>query len=180
MDDDGETLSPTEFIQYQSNKIRTMYADANAFKEAWENPKTRNQIFKKVEEMGIQVDTLAELFCIEHDRHDVDLFDIIMNLAFGYQFKSKSDRIKEFKRKHKEFFAQYREQALEVLEAILSIYEQEEYRPLKIVPDTFKTNKFQELNISSMIDVQEVFGSKEKMLEAFKYVQSHIYEGELA
>src|SRR5690606_23454394 len=50
LDDDGETLSPTEFIQYQSNKIRTMYADVKAFKEAWENPKTRNQIFKKIED----------------------------------------------------------------------------------------------------------------------------------
>jgi type I restriction enzyme, R subunit len=178
--EDGETLEPAEFIQYQSGKIKTMYSDVKAFKEAWENPKTRNQIFKKVEELGIQLDTLAELFCIEHQRYDVDMYDILLNLAFGCQFKSKTERIKEFKKKHKEFFAQHREQALEVLETILAIYQEEDYKPLKINPDTFKTNRFQELNISSMSDAQEIFGSREEMIAAFKYVQSHIYEGEIA
>ncbi|WP_318616761.1 EcoAI/FtnUII family type I restriction enzme subunit R [Sporosarcina sp. YIM B06819] len=177
LDDDGETLSPSEFIQYQSGKIKKMYPDAITFKKAWENPKSRLQIFKKVEETGIQVDTLAELFCIEHNRYDIDLFDILLNLAFDCQFKSKSDRIKEFKKNHKTFFSQYKEQALEVLEAILDIYEEEEYKPLKIHSETFKTNKFQELNISSMSDAQEVFDSKEAMISAFKYVQMHLYEG---
>ncbi len=175
--EDGQTLSPSEFIQYHSGKIRTIYADAEAFRKAWENPKSRKMIFEKVEEMSIKVDTLAELFCIEHERKDVDLFDIIMNLAFGYQFKSKSDRIKEFKKQHKEFFKKYREQANEVLETILEIYEDEEYKPLQISPDVFRTSRFRDLNISTINDVQEVFGSKEEMLSAFKYVQSHFYEG---
>ncbi|OVE34161.1 type I site-specific deoxyribonuclease [Priestia aryabhattai] len=175
--DDGETLSPSEFIQYQSGKIRTMYADANVFYQAWENPKSRKSILEKIKAMNIKVNTLAELFCIEHDRKDIDLFDIIMHLAFGFQLVSKSERIKEFKKHHRDFLKNYREQAREVLETIFEIYEDEEYQPLQIKPEVFRTSKFQELNIRTINDVQEVFGSKEEMLTAFKYVQSHFYEG---
>jgi type I restriction enzyme, R subunit len=57
------------------------------------------------------------------------------------------------------------------------VYEAESYQPIKITPDVFKTSYFQELNISTLQDVQEVFGSKEKMLAAFQFIQIHLYEG---
>jgi type I restriction enzyme R subunit len=174
---DGKTLSPQEFTQYHCDRIRTIYKDAEEFKQAWSNPKSRKQLFEKIEEMGVKIDTLAELFCIEHDRKDVDLFDIILHLAFGYKFKSKSDRIKELKKQHKDFFANYNQQALEVLETLFKVYEAESYQPIKITPDVFKTSYFQDLNISTLQDVQEVFGSKEQMLAAFQFIQTHLYEG---
>lgn len=173
---DGKTLSHAEYTSYQCDRIRTIYTDANAFHEAWSNPKSRKELEKKVEEMGVALDTLAELFCIEHNRKDVDLFDIILHLAFNYQFKSKEDRIKELKRKHRDFFKKYSNQATEVLDLLLEIYAKETYKPLKITPDLFKTHQFSELNISTLKDVQEVFGSKESMFSAFHYIQSNIYD----
>jgi type I restriction enzyme R subunit len=173
---DGKTLSPAEFTSYQCERFRTIYTDASEFIGAWTNLKSRRELEKKIEDMGIQLDTLAELFSIEHNRKDVDLFDIILHLAFGFKFKSKDERVKELKKTHKEFFQNYSTQAMEVLNLLLDIYTNEGYKPLKISPDLFKTQQFSEMNISTLNDVQAVFGSKESMLSAFQFVQTQLYD----
>jgi type I restriction enzyme R subunit len=102
----------------------------------------------------------------------LDLFDLICHVAFDQPPLSRRERANNVRKR--DYFTKYGEQARQVLEALLDKYADEGIENIESL-DVLNVIPFTEFG-SRVEIVKNIFGGREKYLEAVKELETELYK----
>ncbi len=161
---DGKLITES-LTDYTKNTIKKKYASLNEFLNEWHNTKRKQIIIEELYEQGVFIEELQE-----EAGKDLDPFDLICHIVFDAPALTRKERANNVKKR--DYFTKYNEQAKAVLEALLSKYEDEGLRNLEDIK-ILKVKPF--TDIGSPVEIIQLFGSKEKYLEALYELEKELY-----
>lgn len=170
LDANGKLVSES-YKDYSKRNIKKQYSTIDDFIKRWSKEDKKQMIYDELLEQGIILDELRE----EVGQTDIDDFDLICHIAFDMRPLTKAERINNVKKRN--YFAKYGEQARKVLEILLDKYMDNnisEIEDIKIL----KLDEFKQIGMPGRI--LQMFGGKEKYLEAIKELENEIYKGEVS
>ena len=161
---DGKLI--TESLKdYTRQTVRKDYASLEEFLRTWSKADRKAVILDELVKHGVLLEPLAE-----EVGKDFDAFDLICHVAFDQPPLTRRERAAEVKKRN--YFAQYGEQARQVLESLLDKYADtgiEHIEDIKILTlDPFK-------NMGTASELVSAFGGKSGYLAALQELEQHLY-----
>ncbi len=161
---DGKLI--TESLKdYTRHTVRKDYASLDEFLRTWSKADRKAVILNELVQHGVLLEPLAE-----EVGKDFDAFDLICHVAFDQPPLTRRERAAEVKKRN--YFAQYGEQARQVLESLLDKYADtgiEHIEDIKILTlDPFKT-------MGTASELVSAFGGKSGYLAAVQELEQHLY-----
>ncbi len=158
------TESLTDFTK---RNILGEYATLSDFLNAWDKADRRTAIIDEIVDRGVPLEELREQV-----GYDIDLFDLILHVAYDKKPVKRRERVDAVKRST--YLHKYQGKAREVIEALLDkyadtgIYSVEDINVLKV--DPFR-------NYGAPLEIVSWFGGADKYREAVDELEKQIYEG---
>lgn len=169
-DPGGKLLRQENIIDYTKTNILNGYASLEAFIKKWKGSARKAIMAEYLADFGIDIDKLKR----DQNMADVDDFDFICYIAYGKKPLTRKERVDIVKKK--DIFGKYSGVAKEVLEILL-----EKYMDLGIkeIEKTaiLKLSDFAKFGTPNKIG--EIFGGKDKYLEAVQELKKDLYEDEV-
>ncbi|AGH94443.1 EcoAI/FtnUII family type I restriction enzme subunit R [Pseudobdellovibrio exovorus] len=171
---DGKPMSTDEFILYQSNILKDQFNSLADLNLIWKDQKKRKEFQESVNDLGINLGALTQIFFEKHKMRSVDTLDILVNLLFGENYITKEERIEKAKKLHPEVFHFNDLKKDAFLSDLLKIYTEMEYHPLNFskelwqVPQMKKYGEFQ--------GVREIFGGTDGIKQFVEDIQLALYD----
>ncbi len=116
--EDGQTLQKYSHRDYARKSLEGLCETSADLLDCWLNNTSRKEILERVQEMGVNLQDLAERLGLK----DCDSFDLLRYVAFEETPLSRRERVERVQREHADFLAQYSQEAQRILEAILAKY----------------------------------------------------------
>lgn len=162
---DGRII--TESIKdYTKKNVTGKYTSLETFLQSWNDAEKKKIIVDSLEEQGVFFDILRE-----EVGKDYDPFDLICHVAFDAKPLTRKERANNVKKRN--YFAKYGEKVQLVLKTLLDKYADDGLLTIESL-DVLKLSPLNKLG--SPIEIIQVFGSKEKYLEALKELQNELYK----
>lgn len=162
---DGRII--TESIKdYTKKNVTGKYTSLETFLQSWNDAEKKKIIVDSLEEQGVFFDILRE-----EVGKDYDPFDLICHVAFDAKPLTRKERANNVKKRN--YFAKYGEKAQLVLKTLLDKYADDGLLTIESL-DVLKLSPLNKLG--SPIEIIQVFGSKEKYLEALKELQNELHK----
>lgn len=162
---DGRII--TESIKdYTKKNVTGKYTSLETFLQSWNDAEKKKIIVDNLEEQGVFFDILRE-----EVGKDYDPFDLICHVAFDAKPLTRKERANNVKKRN--YFAKYGEKAQLVLKTLLDKYADDGLLTIESL-DVLKLSPLNKLG--SPIEIIQVFGSKEKYLEALKELENELYK----
>lgn len=169
-DPDAENqLRLSKLVDYTKEQVRTLYRSALEVQQRWTNSEQRAEIVELLNERGIDFEELKEVT----NQPDADPFDLLCHIAFDATVLTCKQRAEQLKRKRKDFFGQYGEDARAILEILLEKYAEHGVDEFEI-PTTFKANKEFE-QYGNVAEIAQRFGGVQQLREAVNQLQNLLY-----
>lgn len=161
---DGKLI--TESLKdYTRQTVRKDYASLDEFLRTWSKADRKAVILNELVQHGVLLEPLAE-----EVGKDFDAFDLICHVAFDQPPLTRRERAAEVKKRN--YFAQYGDQARQVLDSLLDKYADtgiEHIEDIKILTlDPFKT-------MGTASELVSAFGGKSGYLAAVQELEQHLY-----
>ena len=118
LDSDGRQLACRQLTDYTGDKVRTLYPNASELRTDWLDPDRRAEIVERLDEKGIDLDSLAEAV----GKPEADPFDLLCHLAYNAPLRTRRERADSLLREQNDFLARFGPNAREVLDAVLEKY----------------------------------------------------------
>lgn len=162
---DGKLI--TESLKdYTRRTVRKDYTSVDAFLKRWNSEERKAAVIKELEQHGVLLEPLAE-----EVGKDLDPFDLICHVAFDQPPLTRRERANNVKKRN--YFAKYGDQARQVLEALLSKYEDVGVEPIEDIKiltlDPFK-------NMGAAAELVSAFGGKPAYLKAVSELEQQLYQ----
>ena len=152
LDPDGRKLSCRQLTDYAGDKLRTLVSRLLcALRRDWLNAERRAEIVTRLEERGIDLDSLAEAA----GRPDADPFDLLCHLAYHAPVRTRRERAERLLREERGFFERYAPEARQVLDALIEKYAEHGAAQFKL-PEILEVAPFNEWG--NVIDIAARFG----------------------
>ncbi len=165
---DGQKL--LEYTEYVGKAVRTLTKEMiDELRNLWINIEERHKFIEKLSQRGISVEKIRELTRL----NQADPFDILLNLAYNQQVKSRDQRV-YYVRKDKTFFEKYPEKAREVLDLLLEHYAEYGYQELES-REVLKLEKFKKFESPRNI-LTNIFSNPDEYDKAVQELIVKIYE----
>lgn len=165
---DGKQLRVTEFRDYTSEVVRSLFTDMADFRHGWSDPERRAEILEKFEEKGIDISKAGE--ALENPK--ADPFDLLCHIAWNAPVLTRAERVKRVRKERQEFFDKHCEEARQILDALLTKYA--EHGPGEFsIPDSLKVPPFSE--IGNVSEIVRRFGGAENFRAAVTKLQKLVY-----
>ncbi|WP_081942816.1 EcoAI/FtnUII family type I restriction enzme subunit R [Myxosarcina sp. GI1] len=169
-DPDAENqLKLSKLIDYTKEQVRILYRSTLEIQQKWADPDRRSQVIELLEEKGIDFEELQKVA----NQPEADPFDLICHIAFDAPVLTYKQRVERLKRRKKDFFEQYGEDAREILEILLNKYAEYGVKELEM-PTTFKANREFE-SYGNVREIAEKFGGIPQLKEAVYQLQNLLY-----
>ena len=169
-DPDAENqLRLSKLIDYTKEQVRILYRSTLEIQQKWADPDRRSQVIELLEEKGIDFEELKEVT----NQPEADPFDLICHIAFDAPVLTYKQRVERLKRRKKNFFEQYGEDAREILEILLDKYAEHGVKELEM-PTTFKANREFD-RYGNVREIAERFGGIPQLKEAVYQLQNLLY-----
>ncbi len=162
-------LRLSKLVDYTKEQVRILYRSTLEIQQKWADPDRRSQVIELLEEKGIDLEELKEIT----DRPEADPFDLICHIAFDAPVLTYKQRVERLKRRKKDFFEQYEEDAREILGILLDKYAEYGVKELEM-PTTFKANREFE-SYGNVREIAERFGGIPQLKEAVYQLQNLLY-----
>lgn len=168
LDADGKQLRATEFRDYTSEVVRSLFVDVAEFRHGWTDPDRRAEILNKLEAKGISVAEAGEAF----GNPDADPFDLLCNIAWNTPVQTRKERAARLRKNAPSFFDEYGKEARQILDTLLGKYA--EHGPAEFaIPDSLKVPPLSDLgNVS---EITQRFGGTEQFRAAVAKLQELLY-----
>jgi type I restriction enzyme R subunit len=168
LDAEGKQLRATEFRDYTSEVVRSLFVDVAAFRHGWADPDRRLEILTELEAKGINAAEAGEAF----GNPDADPFDLLCNLAWNAPVLTRKERAARLRKSAPSFFEEYELQARQILDALLGKYA--ELGPAEFtIPDSLKVPPLSDLgNVS---EITQRFGGPDQFRVAVAKLQELLY-----
>ena len=151
---------------YSKKQIIENHRTLAEFLSAWNKAERKDAILNELVEKGVVLDELRKDVGL-----NIDDFDLILHVAYGRKPLTRSERVKEVRKK--DYFAKYEGKARAILEALLDKYADQGSMAIDDIGD---------LNVLPFTDfgtpveiVEDIFGGKEKYIQAVREMQSFLY-----
>lgn len=164
----GNRISAMKYTEYVEKQVKTLYTSQNDLKSKWSHWEQRKEILKAMEENGIDLDHLKDVM----ERPDVDPFDLLCHVAFNTPVVTRKEKMERLRPKMISLIEKYQAQAQKILTILLDKYIEygiEEVSNMEV----FKIPPLDQYG--NMLEIQTIFGGKEKMLHALEEIQEIIY-----
>jgi type I restriction enzyme R subunit len=168
LDPDGKQLRVVKFTEYTADKVRTLYPSAPELREQWANPEKRSEIIQRLEERGIDFDSLATAA----NQPDADPFDLLCHLAFNAPLRTRRERADRLKKEKKDFFDQYGPEAKAILNELLEKYAEHGTAQF-ILPDVLYVPPISERG--NVMEIAGLFGGPDQLRQAVTQLQTLLY-----
>jgi type I restriction enzyme, R subunit len=163
---DGKLIT-RKLTDYTKEIVTEQFATLNDFLNKWNESDKKESIIEELEKQGVPVDDL-----INSVDKKLDLFDLICHVAFDQPPLTRSERADNVRKRN--YFTKYGEAARQVLEALLDKYADEGIENIESL-DVLNVIPFTEFG-SRVEIVKNIFGGKEKYLEAVKELETELYK----
>jgi len=165
-DKDGKLIT-RKLTDYTKEIVTEQFATLNDFLNKWNESDKKETIIQELEEKGVPVEDL-----INSVDKKLDLFDLICHVAFDQPPLTRNERANNVRKRN--YFTKYGEQARLVLEALLDKYADEGIENMESL-DVLNVIPFTEFG-SRVEIVRNIFGGKEKYLEAVMELEKELYK----
>lgn len=168
LDADGKKLTVRLLTDYTGEKVRTLYPNASELRRDWLDPHRRADIIDRLQERGIDVETLGE--CI--GKPEADVFDLLCHLAYNGPLRSRRERADRLKREEREFFKKYSPEAQQILDAVIEKYAEFGAAQFR-VPEILQISP---LNAwGNVVEIASRFGGSSQLRDAVAELQQRLY-----
>jgi len=134
----------------------------------WLSKEQRQALVDQLQEEGVDLQVLATAMHMSN----VDPLDVLLNAAFGLREITRSERVEQLYRKHIAFFSQYKPEAREILDTILTKYVVGEAQD---VSDTELLKVPPLSDRGTFIELAQKFGGGANVRSALKELQGLLY-----
>lgn len=175
---DGKPMTSDEFKVYQSEILKEHIKDKQELNNIWKDVKTRREFEQNAPSMGLNIEALTSIFFEKHGVRNVDMYDVLASLLFEEKYLTKDERIDKARELTPEIFNQDSEDKNQLLNDILGVYQDMEYRPLTFstefwqIPQMKKYGGFQ--------GIKDVFGGLEETTAFVNGLQNALYDERIA
>jgi len=163
---DGNGKLITESLKdYTKKGLLREYRSLEEFLQKWNTSDKKKAIIDELELHGVILENLKE-----DVRKDLDMFDLICHIAWDQPALTRKERAEQVKKRN--YFTKYGDKARQILQALLDKYAAqgieniEEMSVLKVEPFT---------EFGTVSEIIDIFGGKEKYLQALKELEQEIY-----
>ncbi len=168
LDADGKQLRATEFRDYTGKVVRSLFIDVAEFRHRWSNPERRAEIYKELEDKGINIAEAGEMF----GKPEADPFDLLCHLAWNAPLLTRKERAALLRKNEPSFMDAYGEQARLILDTLLTKYA--EHGPGEFsIPDSLKVPPISELG--NVTEIIQRFGGADQLRAAVSKLQKLLY-----
>jgi type I restriction enzyme, R subunit len=168
LDSEGKQLACRQLTDYTGEKVRTLYPNASQLRKEWLDPERRTEIINRLEEKGIDADSLGEAV----GKPEADPFDLLCHLAYNAPLRTRRERAEQLHRDEAEFFARHSEEAREVLDALIVKYAEHGSAQFKL-PDVLEIPPFNDWG--NVVEIAARFGGGKAMRESVNELQRRLY-----
>lgn len=155
---------------YSRRQIRQKYTSLDDFLQKWDKHKRKNCIFEELSSQGIMLSELQKDIGEEVGK-DLDLFDIVMHVAFDKKkLMSRSERANRVRKKN--YLTKYSEKARKVLDALLEKYADEGLEYIEDI-NILRIDPF--ITFGSPVEIVKEFGGRDSYLFAVEELEKAIY-----
>lgn len=169
LDANGKLI--TESLKdYSRRQIRKKFASIDDFLQNWDKHKRKYYIFEEMSNQGIMLTELQKDMGEDLGK-DLDLFDIIMHVAFDKKkLMSREERANRVRKKN--YLSKYSEKARKVLNALLEKYSDEGLEYIEDI-NILRIDPF--TTFGSPVEIVKEFGGRELYLQAIEELEKEIY-----
>ena len=168
LDGDGKQIRVVKYTDYTADSVRTLFPSVMELRKKWAHPSSRSEIIERLEERGIDFESLAEVT----KQPEADPFDLLCYVAFNSPLRTRRERAERVRRERKEFFEKYGMEARGILEELLEKYAEHGTTQFAI-PDILKVRPIS--THGNEIEISNKFGGALKLREAVNELQSILY-----
>lgn len=168
LDSEGKQLACRQLTDYTGDKVRTLYPNASELRLGWLEPERRAEIVERLEEKGIDLETLAEAV----GKPEADPFDLLCHLAYNTPLRTRRERADRLRREQDDFLGRFSPEAREVLDAVLEKYAEHGSAQFKL-PDILEVPPF--IEWGNVIEIAQRFGRGKELRSAVTELQRLLY-----
>jgi type I restriction enzyme R subunit len=163
-DADGKLITES-IVEYSGKNLKRLYAKFEDFQQEWYSADSKKDFLNSLYNEGVMIDALYD-----KANDNVDIFDILSNMAYSKDVISKDERIE--KAKDSEFIAHYNEQQKDVISELLNTYKNHDVVELENIRilEIKNFNKF-----GGLVPVVNLFGGKDKYLNLISNIKKALY-----
>jgi type I restriction enzyme R subunit len=157
----------TESLQDFSKKtIISEYASINDFLIVWKESERKDVIVNELLNRGVAFEELRNEI-----GKDLDVFDLILHVAYGKKPLTRSERVK--KAESSDYFSKYEGKAREIIDLLLAKYTDQGITAIDGIEDLI-VSPFTDFGTPIEI-VEGIFGGREKYMEAIQKIEESLY-----
>jgi type I restriction enzyme R subunit len=165
LDSDGKLITGS-LKDYTKMQVHKEFASMDAFLNSWNGASKKEAIIAELEEKNIIYANLKDEI-----GKDMDVFDMICHCAFDMPPLTRKQRANKVKKR--DYFSKYKDEAREVLEALLSKYADEGIENIETI-QVLKLPSFK--TFGSPMQIVNYFGGKKQYMEAVSALENELYK----
>lgn len=168
LDSDGRTLRLITYRQFVHDRVLELRLSAEALRTQWATARTRREMIDLLRSKEIEFEELTR----QLQQPDVDPIDLLLNAAWGLPLVTRQERVARVRRKDRAFLDAFAPEAQEVLDALLTKFE--EHDATVLAPATLRVPPLDRLG--SVTDLAARFGGADGLHQALDDLGRRLFD----
>lgn len=163
-DADGKLITES-IVEYSGKNLKRVYEKYEDFEQEWYSADSKKDFLNHLFNEGVMIDALYD-----KANDNIDIFDILSNMAYGEEVVSKEDRIEKVK--NSDFINEYNDSQKDVIDELLNTYRNQDVVELENIRilEVKNFNKF-----GGLVPIVNLFGGKDKYLNVISNIKKALY-----
>ena len=167
-DADGKLINES-IVEYSEKNLKRIYKKYEDFEQEWYKADSKKDFLNKLFNEGVMIDALYE-----KANDNVDIFDILSNMAYGEEVLSKDERIEYVKEDINKL--SLNEQQEDVVNEILNTYKNKDIVEIENL-ELLKMKQFNKFG--GLIPIISLFNGKDNYLKILNQIKKLLYKMEV-
>ena len=163
-DADGKLITES-IVEYSGRNLKRVYERYEDFEQEWYRADSKKDFLNHLFNEGVMIDALYD-----KANDNIDIFDILSNMAYGTEVVSKEDRIEKVK--NSDFINEYNDSQKSVIDELLETYKNQDVLELENIR-TLEVKNFNKFG--GLVPIVNLFGGKDKYLNVISNIEKALY-----
>lgn len=163
-DADGKLITES-IVEYSGKNLKRLYEKYDDFEQEWYRADSKTDFLEHLYGEGVMIDSLYE-----KANANIDIFDILSNMAYGKEVVSKDDRIEKVK--NSELLKKYDNSQKEIINELLNVYLNKSVLELENIK-LLEINNFKKFG--GIVPIIKSLGGKDKYFNLILTIKKLLY-----
>ncbi len=163
-DADGKLITES-IVEYSGRNLKRVYEKYEDFEQEWYRADSKKDFLNHLFNEGVMIDALYD-----KANDNIDIFDILSNMAYGVEVVSKEDRIEKVKNSN--LINEYNDSQKSVINELLETYKNQDVLELENIR-TLEVKNFNKFG--GLVPIVNLFGGKDKYLNVISNIEKALY-----